>query len=296
MAISSALEMILSKKRAHPYSDKQSIEDLRAEHRAAGAAIPLPDGTVCEAVDAGGVPAEWISLESPREENVFLFIHGGAYYRGSAAATRATAARISAAAGMRCLSINYRLAPEHVFPAAIDDTFTSYKWLLEQGVTHDKIIVGGISAGGGLALALLLKLKETCQPQPAGAVPMSAWTDLTQSGESMHANAGSDPFICKAYLDRMARQYLDGVEPRTALASPLFGELSGLPPMLIQVGTAESMFDDSQRFADRAYVAGVEIEFEPWDDMFHGWHGSAHVLEDAQKAIDSIGRFCRKIL
>ena len=296
MAISSALEMILSKKRARPYSDKQLIEDLRAEHQAAGAAIPLPDGTVFEAVDAGGVPAEWISLGSPREENVFLFIHGGAYYRGSAAATRATAARISAAAGMRCLSINYRLAPEHVFPAAIDDTFTSYKWLLEQGVTHDKIIVGGISAGGGLALALLLKLKETRQPQPAGAVPMSAWTDLTQSGDSMHANASRDPFICKAYLDRMARQYLDGVEPRTALASPLFGELSGLPPMLIQVGTAESMFDDSQRFADRAYAAGVEIEFEPWDDMFHGWHGSAHVLEDAQKAIDSIGRFCRKIL
>ena len=296
MAISSALETILSKKRARPYSDKQLIEDLRAEHQAAGAAIPLPDGTVCEAVDAGGVPAEWISLGSPRKENVFLFIHGGAYYRGSAAASRSTAARISAAAGMRCLSINYRLAPEHVFPAAMDDTFTSYKWLLEQGVTHDKIIVGGISAGGGLALALLLKLKETRQPQPAGAVPMSAWSDLTQSGNSMHANASSDPFICKAYLDRMARQYLDGVEPRTALASPLFGELSGLPPMLIQVGTAESMFDDSQRFADRARAAGVEIEFEPWDDMFHGWHGSAHVLEDAQKAIDSIGRFCRKIL
>lgn len=296
MAISSALETILSKKRAHPYSDKQSIEDLRAEHQLAGTAIPLPDGTVCEAVDAGGVPAEWVSLGSPREENVFLFIHGGAYYRGSAAATRATAARISAAAGMRCLSINYRLAPEHVFPAAIDDTFTSYKWLLEQGVTHDKIVVGGISAGGGLALALLLKLKETRELQPAGAVPMSAWTDLTQSGDSMHANASSDPFICKAYLDRMARQYLDGVEAKTALASPLFGELSGLPPMLIQVGTAESMFDDSQRFADRARDAGVEIEFEPWDDMFHGWHGSAHVLEDAQKAIDSIGRFCRKIL
>lgn len=296
MAISSALETILSKKRAHPYSDKQSIEDLRAEHQLAGAAIPLPDGTVCEAVDAGGVPAEWISLGSPREENVFLFIHGGAYYRGSAAATRATAARISAAAGMRCLSINYRLAPEHVFPAAIDDTFTSYKWLLEQGVTHDKIVVGGISAGGGLALALLLKLKETRELQPAGAVPMSAWTDLTQSGDSMHANASSDPFICKAYLDRMARQYLDGVEATTPPASPLFGELSGLPPMLIQVGTAESMFDDSQRFADRARDAGVEIEFEPWDDMFHGWHGSAHVLEDAQKAIDSIGRFCRKIL
>lgn len=296
MAMSPALEKILAAKRANPYSDDKSIEELRSEHRAGGAAVPLPDGTVWERVDADGVPAEWISCGSTTTDKVFLFIHGGGYYRGSAEATRSTAARISDVSGMRCLSIDYRLAPEHAFPAAVDDTYTAYKWLLGQGMTPDNIVVGGISAGGGLTLALLLKLKETGEDQPAGAVPMSAWTDMTQSGDTMHTNADSDPVICKAYLDRMAGLYLDGVEAKTPLASPLFGDLTGLPPLLIQVGTAESMLDDSRRFADRARDAGVEVDYEPWEDMFHGWHGSAHVLEDAQQAIESIGRFCGKVL
>ena len=268
---------------------------MRTEHRAGGAAVPLPEGTTWEAVDAGGVPAEWIACGSPTSGKVFLFIHGGGYYRGSAAATRSTAARISAVSGMRCLSIDYRLAPENTFPAAINDTYTSYKWLLDQGVTPANIVVGGISAGGGLTLALLLKLKETGESQPAGAVPMSAWTDLTQSGDTMHTNAESDPVICKAYLDRMAGLYLGGTDAKTPFASPLFGDLTDLPPLLIQIGTAESMLDDSRRFAERARDAGVDVEYEPWDDMFHGWHGSAHVLDEAQQAIESIGRFCGKV-
>ena len=296
MAMSPALEKILAAKRANPYSDEKSIDELRTEHRAGGAAVPLPEGTTWEAVDAGGVPAEWIACGSPTSGKVFLFIHGGGYYRGSAAATRSTAARISAVSGMRCLSIDYRLAPENTFPAAIDDTYTAYKWLLKQGVTPADIVVGGISAGGGLTLALLLKLKETRESQPAGAVPMSAWTDLTQSGDTMHTNAESDPVICKAYLDRMAGLYLGGTDAKVPLASPLFGDLTGLPPLLVQIGTAESMLDDSRRFAERARDAGVDVEYEPWEDMFHGWHGSAHVLEEAQQAIESIGRFCGKIV
>ena len=296
MAMSSALEKILAAKRTNPYSDEKSIDELRTEHRAGGAAVPLPEGTTWEPVDAGGVPAEWIACGSPISGKVFLFIHGGGYYRGSAAATRSTAARISTVSGMRCLSIDYRLAPENTFPAAIDDTYTAYKWLLKQGVTPADIVVGGISAGGGLTLALLLKLKETRESQPAGAVPMSAWTDLTQSGDTMHTNAESDPVICKAYLDRMAGLYLGGTDAKMPLASPLFGDLTGLPPLLIQIGTAESMLDDSRRFAERARDAGVDVEYEPWEDMFHGWHGSAHILEEAQQAIESIGRFCGKVV
>ena len=296
MAMSPALEKILAAKRANPYSDEKSVDELRTEHRAGGAAVPLPEGTTWEAIDAGGVPAEWIACGSPTSGKVFLFIHGGGYYRGSAAATRSTAARISAVSGMRCLSIDYRLAPENTFPAAIDDTYTAYKWLLKQGVTPADIVVGGISAGGGLTLALLLKLKETRESQPAGAVPMSAWTDLTQSGDTMHTNAESDPVICKAYLDRMAGLYLGGTDAKVPLASPLFGDLTGLPPLLVQIGTAESMLDDSRRFAERARDAGVDVEYEPWEDMFHGWHGSAHVLDEAQQAIESIGRFCGKVV
>tara|TARA_B100000676_G_scaffold305798_1_gene360731 strand:- start:54 stop:944 length:891 start_codon:yes stop_codon:yes gene_type:complete len=295
MATSPALEKILSAKRADPYSDDKTIEQLRANHKAGGAAIPLPDGTTFEAVDAGGVPSEWIQVPNVDKKRVFLFIHGGGYYRGSAAATRSAASGISKASGMRCLSIDYRLAPENPFPAAIDDTYTAYKWLLDQEFEASNIVVGGISAGGGLTCALLLKLKEKMEPLPAGAVPMSAWTDLTQSGETMQTNAKTDPVISKAYLDRMAGLYLKGADPKMPLASPLFGEFDGLPPMLVQVGTTETMFDDSQRYAEAAQAAGVDVTFEPWDDMFHGWHSSAHILAEAQQAIASIGQFCKRV-
>lgn len=296
MASSPALEQILTAKRADPYSDDKTLDELRETHKAGGAAVPLPDGARHEPVDAGGVPSEWIEMPGADRQRVFLFIHGGGYYRGSAAATRSAASRISGASGMRCLSIDYRLAPEDPFPAAVDDTYAAYKWLLDQGIAASDIVVGGISAGGGLTLALLLKLKDEGDPLPAGAVPMSAWTDLTQSGETMSTNANSDPVICKAYLDRMAGLYLDGADPKTPLASPLFGDLGGLPPLLVQVGTAETMYDDSRRFAEAAEAAGVDATFEPWEDMFHGWHSSAHMLAEGQQAIDSIGVFCRRIL
>ena len=277
MATSPALEQILAAKRADPYSDEKTIEELRANHKAGGAAIPLPDGTTFETVNASGVPSEWIQVPGVDTDRVFLFIHGGGYYRGSAAATRSAASGISKASGMRCLSIDYRLAPENPFPAAIDDTYTAYKWLLDRGIAASNIVVGGISAGGGLTCALLLKLKDQGDPLPAGAVPMSAWTDLTQSGDTMQSNAESDPVICKAYLDRMAGLYLNGADSKTPLAS------------------TESMYDDSRRYAEAAQAAGVDALFEPWDDMFHGWHSSAHVLDEAQQAIDSIGRFCRSL-
>ena len=296
MALNSVLENILAVKRANPYSKKKSILELRDEHSAGGKLIPLPNETEWKKVDIEGVPAEWIQSGRIISDRVFLFIHGGGYYRGSVEATRATAARISAVSNMRCLSIDYRLAPEHVFPAAIDDTYTAYKWLLKQGFESEKIVVGGISAGGGLALALLLKLKEMKELQPAGAVPISAWTDMTQSGETMHTNADIDPVISKDYLDRMSKMYLADISSKTPLASPLFGNLEGLPPILVQVGSAETMLDDSRRFAEKAIKANVFVEYEAWEDMFHGWHGSAHILKEAENAIDSIGRFCRKVL
>ena len=187
---------------------------MRANYKAC-AAIPLPDGTTFETVNASGVPSEWIQVPGVDTDRVFLFIHGGGYYRGSAAATRSPASGISKASGMRCLSIDYRLAPEDPFPAAIDDTYAAYKWLLDRGIAASNIVVGGISAGGGLTCALLLKLKDQGDPLPAGAVPMSAWTDLTQSGDTMQSNAESDPVIRKAYLDRMAGLHLNGADSKT---------------------------------------------------------------------------------
>jgi acetyl esterase/lipase len=224
-----------------------------------------------------------------------MFIHGGGYYRGSIASTRATVARISEQAGVQCLSINYRLAPEHPFPAAIDDTYTAYNWILKQGINPQNIIVSGQSAGGGLCLALLLKIKDNKGTQPLGAVAISPWTDLSQSGNTMKTNEEIDPIISKKYLDRMAGLYLKDLSFSLPLASPLFGDLSELPPILIQVGTAETMLDDSKRFYEKAKKANVDINIEIWTDMFHGWHGNAHILKDAELAIESIGNFCKKL-
>lgn len=292
---SPALQQLINARRANPYSPDKSLEELRSAHAAAGAAVPLPEGTEITPVDAGGVPAEWIVAPEAEDTNSFLFIHGGGYYRGSAAGSRAPAAHISAAAKAWVLSIDYRLAPEHPFPAAVDDALVGYQWLIAQGCDPARLVIGGISAGGGLTMALLLKLKEVGAPLPAGAVPMSAWVDLTQSGETFTTKADIDPAISKIYLDRMAGYYLNGADPKTPLASPLHGDLSGLPPLLIQVGTAETLLDDSRLLADRVRAVGVDVTYEPWEDMIHGWHGSPHILPEARDAIARIGDFYRRV-
>ncbi len=289
------LKNIIAAKRNNPYTENKTIDQLRKETGTAGALIPLPDNTKFKRILAGNVYAEWITCGDVDIDKIFMFIHGGGYYRGSIAATRATVARISAEAKVRCLSIEYRLAPEHPFPAAVDDTYTAYNWLLKEGINPKNIIVSGQSAGGGLCLALLLKIKENNGFQPKGAVAISPWTDLSQSGKTMITNANIDPVISKQYLDRMANLYLSKTPNISPLASPLYGDLSGLPPMLVQVGSAETMLDDSKRFVERAKEAKVDVQIEVWEDMFHGWHGSAHILKEAEEAIKSIGLFCRNL-
>jgi epsilon-lactone hydrolase len=289
------LKNIIAAKRNNPYTENKTIDQLRKETGTAGALIPLPDNTKFKRILAGNVYAEWITCGDVDIDKIFMFIHGGGYYRGSIDATRATVARISAEAKVRCLSIEYRLAPEHPFPAAVDDTYTAYNWLLKEGINPKNIIVSGQSAGGGLCLALLLKIKENNGFQPKGAVAISPWTDLSQSGKTMITNANIDPVISKQYLDRMANLYLSKTPNISPLASPLYGDLSGLPPMLVQVGSAETMLDDSKRFVERAKEAKVDVQIEVWEDMFHGWHGSAHILKEAEEAIKSIGLFCRNL-
>jgi monoterpene epsilon-lactone hydrolase len=289
------LKNIIAAKRNNPYTENKTIDQLRKETGTAGALIPLPDNTKFKRILAGNVYAEWITCGDVDIDKIFMFIHGGGYYRGSIDATRATVARISAEAKVRCLSIEYRLAPEHPFPAAVDDTYTAYNWLLKEGINPKNIIVSGQSAGGGLCLALLLKIKENNGFQPKGAVAISPWTDLSQSGKTMITNANIDPVISKQYLDRMANLYLSKTPNISPLASPLYGDLSGLPPLLVQVGSAETLLDDSKRFVERAKEAKVDVQIEVWQDMFHGWHGSAHILKEAEEAIKSIGLFCRNL-
>jgi acetyl esterase/lipase len=290
---SAALQTIIAAKRANPYTPQKSVDALRREMADGARDIPLPDGTTYERVDAGGVPAEWIAVPGSRPDKVFFYSHGGGYYRGSAAISRPNVAHMCGAAGVRSLSIDYRLAPEHPFPAAVDDALAAYRWLLAQGVAAEDVVVGGGSAGGGLTVALLLALREAGDPLPAAAVLLCPWVDLTQSGDSFAGKADADPVISKPYLDRMAAYYLNGADPKNPLASPLYGDLTGLPPMLVQVGTAETLLDDSRAFAARAKADGVAVALEEWPDMIHSWHANVHVLPEARDAIARVGAFIR---
>ena len=288
---SAELEKLIAARRAAPYRPEATVAALREASVVRARGVPLPEGTRYEPVDAGGVPCEWIDAPQARPDRVFVFIHGGAYFRGSVAASRATAANIGAAAGARALSVDYRRAPEHVFPAAVDDCLSVYRWLLDSGFRSARIVIGGISAGGGLTLALLLGARARDWELPGAAVLLSAWTDLTQSGASFETNADADPSVSKMYLDRFASMYLAGTNPREPLASPLCGNLVGLPPVLLQVGSIETMLDDSTAFAERAEAAGVDVTLECWEGVFHAWHESAHVLPEARQAIQRIGEF-----
>jgi len=289
---SEKLKSLIALRRANPYDPSQSIEELRGPDPDPGS-IPRAN-TEVEVCDMDGVYGEWVVCGNPANEGVFVFFHGGGYYRGSAEASRRIASNLSAACGCRCLTVDYRLAPEHPFPAAVDDAYTAYQWVLRQGIESSDVVVGGSSAGGGLAAALLAKLKQERGDLPAAAILLSPWTDLTQSAETFVSNADSDPTISKAYLDRMAALYLKDIDPKDPIASPVYSDLEGLPPMLIQVGNSETMFGDAEAYAHKAKRSGVLVEFESYDDVPHGWHNSDHVvpgIPEALAAIDRIGKF-----
>lgn len=245
----------------------------------------------CEPVTAGGVPAEWIVAPGAAPDRVILYLHGGGYVMGSINTHRAMVARISRAAQAKALALNYRLAPEHPFPAAVDDATAAYRWLLAQGYKPGKIVISGDSAGGGLTLATLLALRDAQTPLPAAAVPISAWSDMEGTGASMKTRASRDPMVGNASLFNMAKAYVGSADPKNPLASPLHGDYRGLPPMLMQVGDAETLLDDTVRVAEKAKAAGVKVDLEVWDDMVHVWHVYAKLLPEGQQAIDRIGRY-----
>jgi monoterpene epsilon-lactone hydrolase len=259
-------------------------------------AAPLPDGVRATAVEAGGVPSEWVEATATRPRGTILYLHGGGYTIGSAQTHRAHAGRLALATGARALVLDYRLGPEHPFPAAVDDAIAAYRWLVRGGTAPQRIIVAGDSAGGGLTAALLVALRDAGDPLPAGGVCISPWADLECTGASMTSRAASDPMVQRGPLLDMAAQYLAGQDPRTPLASPIYADLRGLPPLLIHVGTAETLLDDATRLADRARTAGVAVDIEVWDDMIHVWHAFAPLLPEADEAIAGIGAWVRKRL
>jgi len=245
----------------------------------------------CEHVSAGGVPAEWIVPPGAADDRVILYLHGGGYVMGSINTHRAMVARIARASQAKALAIDYRMAPEHPFPAAVDDATAAYRWLLAQGYKPGKIVISGDSAGGGLTLATLIALRDAGTPLPAAGVPISAWADLEGTGASIKTRAATDPMVDLPGLSRMAKLYAGDHDMKNPLLSPIHADYRGLPPMLLQVGDAEILLDDSTRVADKAKAAGVKVELEAWDDMFHVWHVFAKILPEGQQAIDRIGSY-----
>jgi epsilon-lactone hydrolase len=253
--------------------------------------LPGPDDLTSEAVNADGVPGEFISAPGADASRCIYYLHGGGYVIGSVRTHRVLGYDLSKASGARVLSMDYRLAPEHPFPAGLEDAVTGYRWLLARGVKPEHVVIAGDSAGGGLAVATLLALRDRGLPMPAAAVCFSPWVDLLGEGESMRTRADVDPMVQKEALLWYTDLYMDGGDPRDPLASPLYADLSGLPPVLIQVGDAETLLDDSIRLADRLKAAGVSAELEVWDRMIHVWQVFAPVLSEGREAIAKVGAF-----
>ena len=287
------LENVIKLLRARP-PRQESHPEARASFEQVAALIGGSPEARSEPVDAGGVPGEWIAAPSAAGGRVIYYLHGGGYTVGSINTHRALIARLSAAAGARALAIDYRLAPEHPFPAAVEDATAAYRWLLEGGADPSNVVIAGDSAGGGLTVATLVALRDARIPLPAAAVCLSPWVDLEGIGESATTRKAADPMIDPEGGLEQARLYLGGADPRTPLAAPLYADLSGLPPMLIHVGDAEVLLDDSTRLAARAKAAGVDVTLEVWPDMIHVWQFFAAVLPEGQQAIDRIGAFVRE--
>jgi acetyl esterase/lipase len=253
--------------------------------------MPVPVDVEIEAADAAGVPGLWVTAPGARRERTILYLHPGGYAVGSVRGHRHVAAAYSRAAGARVLAIDYRLAPEHPHPAAVQDAVSAFHDVIDAGTPAGEIAIVGESAGGGLALATLVALRDAGGPQPACAVAVSPWTDLALSGDSMDTKAAEDVVNSREMLGGLAMMYLAGADARTPLASPLYAELAGLPPVLVMAGSAEVLLDDATRFVARARDAGVDATLEVGEGMPHIWTFFESFLPEAGAAIARAGEF-----
>jgi len=255
----------------------------------------IPKDVRIENFNIGYIPAEWISIPGANEKSIFYNLFGGGYIMGTLESRRWIPYHLSRVTNLRCLNIEYRLAPENPFPAALEDSIESYKWLLSKDFDPKKIIIDGESAGGGLAIVTLLKLKELKLPLPAAAVLMSPWVDLTGSGESIIRNQKFEPLI-KEGLINMAKSYAQKESLTNPLISPVFADLKGLPPLLIQAGGIEALVDDSVSLAERAKKDGVEVKLEVYENMTHVFQNFGEELSESRKAFESINDFIKKFV
>lgn len=293
---SDQLKFVVDMLRNAPAIDGADVLTMRKNMEAAVAAVPPPAGTTVTKVAANGVPAEWTVADGARDDAAIIYFHGGGYAMGSLNSHRGHCARLSRAARAHVLSVDYRLGPEHPHPAAVEDAVAAVRFVRKSGFAPGRTAIAGDSAGGGLTLAALIALRDAGDPTPAAGLCISPWTDLAGTGDSIESKAAEDPMVRAADLALMADAYLAGRDPKTPLASPLYANLAGLPPLLLQVGSAEILLDDAVRVAERARAAGVEVELRVWPDMFHVWHAFADILPEGQQAVEEMAAFFEKHL
>jgi acetyl esterase/lipase len=269
-----------------------SVEQFRAMVQRREGMFKPPREVEIKAINAGGVPAEWLTPPRADSRAVLLYLHGGAWVLGWTNMHRRLVAHLCLAAGCRALAIDYRLAPEHPFPAALDDCVAAYRWLLQQGTLPEEIVIGGDSAGGTLTLTTLMSLRDAGDPLPAAAVCISPATDLEGTGESFRTI--KDPAQTPEFVLKMRRLYAGDHDLKHPLISPYYGDLHGLPPLLIHAGGEEMLLSDAQRLADQAEAAGVQADLQIWPALWHVWHLFAPTLPEASQAVKDVGEFIRK--
>jgi len=289
---SQELTQMIEAMASQPAVSGGSIEEQRAGMEAMLGGLQLPDKVTVNETRVGDLDADWVTMPNSANGRVVLYLHGGGYVMGSRRTHRELASRIAREAAARVLVLEYRLAPEHPFPAAVEDATAAYRWLRKQGIAAGSIAIAGDSAGGGLTLATLLGLRDAGDALPACAVCLSPWTDLEGTGASAQPGGADDPMIPVAALRDMGKLYAAN-ELRNPLAAPLYGTYKGLPPLLIQVGTREILLDDSTRVADKARAAGVPVRLEIEEGAPHVWQATPH-LPEAADAVRRIGAFVRE--
>ncbi len=290
MAISREMNVVLLMLRARPIADGRGFEDVRHSHAALARVLrALPE--VARETTHDGVRGEWLTPPGPTPRRTLLYLHGGGYVGGSVDSHRGLTSRLAAACHARVLALEYSLAPERPFPAAVHDAVAAVRHLLGLGTPPAQLVLAGDSAGGGLTIAALVALRDAGLPLPAAAMCLSPWVDLEGLGESMVTNAPHDPIIQPEPLRRMAALYLAGADPRHPLAAPLYAPLHDLPPLLIVAGTGETLRDDARRLAQRARAQGVMVTLELWDDVIHAWPLFAPMLPEGQRAVQRMAIF-----
>jgi len=277
-------------------AEKADVQAMRKKWHSAAKVLWTARNVAVEAVDIHGLHAEWLTPKGCPDDKLLLYLHGGAYVMGNCATHRQMVSYIAKYSGIKALLPEYRLAPEHPFPAAVDDAVGLYRSLLADGYPAENIVIAGDSAGGGLTMATLLSLRDARIPLPAAACLLSPWLDLAATGESMTTHAKKDPWFQPEDMPIVAAYYCRQDQIRNSLVSPVYADLSGLPPLYIQVGEDEILLSDSTRAADKVKAAGGEVEIEIWPGMWHVFQAFLIQVPESKKAVKKIGNFVRRIL